>query len=164
MDTLLYKNIVKSAWITCPRWRKFPSTTATQSVIPVKIHRPDVALFPILRVLIRTKSCPTSKSCALSLILTTLVFVSRASTGLAFSRRFVNSKLWRFDRISFALQAWHPACFIMVAQGMSARDEDISKMLKCNTHLGTKNCDVLMEPYVFKRRYDGEFSASVSIQ
>ncbi|KAI0563669.1 40S ribosomal protein SA [Gracilaria domingensis] len=28
-------------------------------------------------------------------------------------------------------------------------------MLKCNTHLGTKNCDVLMEPYVYKRRYDG---------
>lgn len=28
-------------------------------------------------------------------------------------------------------------------------------MLKCNTHLGTKNCDVLMEPYMFKRRNDG---------
>lgn len=41
---------------------------------------------------------------------------------------------------------------------MSAREEDISKMLKCNTHLGTKNCDVLMEPYVFKRRTDGKLS------
>lgn len=38
---------------------------------------------------------------------------------------------------------------------VTPREEDISKMLKCNTHLGTKNCDVLMEPYVFKRRYDG---------
>lgn len=28
-------------------------------------------------------------------------------------------------------------------------------MLKCNTHLGTKNCDVLMKPYVFSRRNDG---------
>jgi len=37
------------------------------------------------------------------------------------------------------------------------REEDVSKMLKCNTHLGTKNCDVLMEPYVFKRRFDGTF-------
>jgi small subunit ribosomal protein SAe len=37
----------------------------------------------------------------------------------------------------------------------STRNEDIAKMLKCNTHLGTKNCDVLMEPYMFKRRNDG---------
>ena len=44
----------------------------------------------------------------------------------------------------------------MVADStMTPREEDISKMLKCNTHLGTKNCDVLMEPYVYKRRYDG---------
>lgn len=35
------------------------------------------------------------------------------------------------------------------------RPDDIAKMLKCNTHLGTKNCDVLMEPYVFSRRVDG---------
>lgn len=35
------------------------------------------------------------------------------------------------------------------------RADDIAKMLKCNTHLGTKNCDVLMEPYVFSRRADG---------
>jgi len=35
------------------------------------------------------------------------------------------------------------------------RDEDIQKMLKCKTHLGTKNCDVLMAPYVHKRRRDG---------
>lgn len=38
---------------------------------------------------------------------------------------------------------------------ITPREDDISKMLKCNTHLGTKNCDVLMEPYVFKRRFDG---------
>jgi small subunit ribosomal protein SAe len=37
----------------------------------------------------------------------------------------------------------------------SSRNEDIAKMLKCNTHLGTKNCDVLMQPYVFNRRSDG---------
>uniref|UniRef100_A0A7S0ZCX1 Small ribosomal subunit protein uS2 n=1 Tax=Timspurckia oligopyrenoides TaxID=708627 RepID=A0A7S0ZCX1_9RHOD len=35
------------------------------------------------------------------------------------------------------------------------RDEDVQKMLKCRTHLGTKNCDVLMAPYVHKRRKDG---------
>jgi len=28
-------------------------------------------------------------------------------------------------------------------------------MLACSTHQGTKNCDVLMEPYVFKTRKDG---------
>lgn len=47
---------------------------------------------------------------------------------------------------------------VAAAATISAREEDISKMLKCNTHLGTKNCDVLMEPYVFKRRFDGSFS------
>lgn len=45
---------------------------------------------------------------------------------------------------------------------MTPREEDISKMLKCNTHLGTKNCDVLMEPYVFKRRYDGVHLINIS--
>mmetsp|Transcript_11790 Transcript_11790/g.20237 ORF Transcript_11790/g.20237 Transcript_11790/m.20237 type:complete len:295 (+) Transcript_11790:171-1055(+) len=35
------------------------------------------------------------------------------------------------------------------------RNEDVQKMLKCKTHLGTKNCDVLMAPYVHKRRADG---------
>lgn len=37
----------------------------------------------------------------------------------------------------------------------ASKEDDIQKMLKCATHLGTKNCDVLMEPYVFKRRVDG---------
>lgn len=44
---------------------------------------------------------------------------------------------------------------------ITPRQEDISKMLKCNTHLGTKNCDVLMEPYVFKRRFDGKMLTSI---
>lgn len=53
----------------------------------------------------------------------------------------------------------------MVAAGqtMTPREEDISKMLKCNTHIGTKNCDVLMEPYVFKRRADGVQLINISI-
>ncbi|CAN8072839.1 unnamed protein product [Agarophyton chilense] len=44
---------------------------------------------------------------------------------------------------------------MVASTALSPREKDISKMLKCNTHLGTKNCDVLMEPYVYKRRYDG---------
>eukprot|EP00178_Gracilaria_changii_P011513 TRINITY_DN326_c0_g1_i3.p4 TRINITY_DN326_c0_g1~~TRINITY_DN326_c0_g1_i3.p4 ORF type:complete len:308 (+),score=59.79 TRINITY_DN326_c0_g1_i3:159-1082(+) len=44
---------------------------------------------------------------------------------------------------------------MVASTALSPREEDICKMLKCNTHLGTKNCDVLMEPYVYKRRYDG---------
>lgn len=43
----------------------------------------------------------------------------------------------------------------VAAAAENSRNEDISKMLKCNTHLGTKNCDVLMKPYVFSRRNDG---------
>ncbi|KAK4529326.1 hypothetical protein CCYA_CCYA01G0183 [Cyanidiococcus yangmingshanensis] len=38
---------------------------------------------------------------------------------------------------------------------LTSRQEDIAKMLACNTHLGTKNCDCLMAPYVYKRRADG---------
>lgn len=49
---------------------------------------------------------------------------------------------------------------MVAATEITPREEDISKMLKCNTHLGTKNCDVLMEPYVFKRRFDGMSSPS----
>jgi len=45
---------------------------------------------------------------------------------------------------------------VSAAAGAS-KEDDIQKMLKCATHLGTKNCDVLMEPYVFKRRVDGTF-------
>ncbi|BAM83354.1 40S ribosomal protein SA [Cyanidioschyzon merolae strain 10D] len=38
---------------------------------------------------------------------------------------------------------------------LASRQDDIAKMLACNTHLGTKNCDCLVSPYVFKRRADG---------
>ena len=36
------------------------------------------------------------------------------------------------------------------------REEDFLMMLKCKTHLGTKNCEALMKPYVFTRRDDGK--------
>lgn len=49
-----------------------------------------------------------------------------------------------------------------VPASKSTRSEDIAKMLKCNTHLGTKNCDVLMEPYVFSRRPDGVHLLNIS--
>lgn len=32
------------------------------------------------------------------------------------------------------------------------KHEDIEKMLVAETHIGSKNCDVLVEPYVWKRR------------
>ncbi|MCO5567658.1 hypothetical protein L7F22_021352 [Adiantum nelumboides] len=38
---------------------------------------------------------------------------------------------------------------------LNATDEDISLLLAANTHIGTKNCEKAMEPYVFKRRPDG---------
>jgi small subunit ribosomal protein SAe len=37
----------------------------------------------------------------------------------------------------------------------ASKQEDIQKMLVCSTHIGTKNCDVLMNPYVYARREDG---------
>jgi hypothetical protein len=39
---------------------------------------------------------------------------------------------------------------------LQATEEDIQLLLAAQCHLGTKNCDKTMEPYVFKRRADGE--------
>ncbi|KZV73544.1 40S ribosomal protein S0 [Peniophora sp. CONT] len=38
---------------------------------------------------------------------------------------------------------------------LSATEEEIQMMLAANCHIGTKNCDKQMEPYVWKRRSDG---------
>lgn len=38
---------------------------------------------------------------------------------------------------------------------LSATEEDIQNLLAAQCHLGTKNCDKQMEPYVWKRRPDG---------
>ncbi|KAG0361882.1 structural constituent of ribosome, partial [Gamsiella multidivaricata] len=39
---------------------------------------------------------------------------------------------------------------------LKATEEDIKLLLSAQSHLGTKNCDVHMEPYVWKRRADGK--------
>jgi len=38
---------------------------------------------------------------------------------------------------------------------LSATDEEIQLLLAAQCHIGTKNCDKQMEPYVWKRRIDG---------
>ncbi|KAF8644819.1 hypothetical protein AX16_008276 [Volvariella volvacea WC 439] len=38
---------------------------------------------------------------------------------------------------------------------LSATEDDISLLLAAQAHIGTKNCDKQMEPYVWKRRADG---------
>ncbi|KAG8720774.1 structural constituent of ribosome [Ceratobasidium sp. 394] len=38
---------------------------------------------------------------------------------------------------------------------LNPTDEDIQLLLSAQSHLGTKNCDKQMEPYVWKRRADG---------
>jgi len=38
---------------------------------------------------------------------------------------------------------------------LSATEEDIQLLLAAQCHIGTKNCDKQMEPYVWKRRQDG---------
>jgi small subunit ribosomal protein SAe len=40
---------------------------------------------------------------------------------------------------------------------LSATDEEIQLLLAAQCHIGTKNCDKQMEPYVWKRRPDGSF-------
>ena len=38
---------------------------------------------------------------------------------------------------------------------LAATDEDIQLLLAAQSHIGTKNCDKAMLPYVWKRRADG---------
>lgn len=38
---------------------------------------------------------------------------------------------------------------------LSATDEEIRLLLAAQCHIGMKNCDKQMEPYVYKRRIDG---------
>lgn len=38
---------------------------------------------------------------------------------------------------------------------LNPTEEDIQLLLSAQAHLGTKNCDKQMEPYVWKRRADG---------
>ncbi|WVR07836.1 40S ribosomal protein S0 [Kwoniella sp. DSM 27419] len=40
-------------------------------------------------------------------------------------------------------------------KALQATEEDIQLLLAAQVHLGTKNCDRTMEPYVYKRRADG---------
>lgn len=42
---------------------------------------------------------------------------------------------------------------------LNATDEDITLLLSAQTHIGTKNCETAMEPYVWKRRPDGACSS-----
>jgi small subunit ribosomal protein SAe len=44
---------------------------------------------------------------------------------------------------------------------LQATEEDIQLLLSAQCHLGTKNCDKTMEPYVFKRRADGKFACGL---
>lgn len=38
---------------------------------------------------------------------------------------------------------------------LSVKEDDIKLLLAAQSHIGTKNCDKQMEPYVWKRRADG---------
>lgn len=40
-------------------------------------------------------------------------------------------------------------------EAFALREEDVMKLLACNTHIGAPNCDFQMEQYVWKRRADG---------
>ena len=47
-------------------------------------------------------------------------------------------------------------CFPKMAD-LPYTEDDIQRMLACQVHLGTKNCDFQMEKYTYKRRAnDGE--------
>lgn len=39
---------------------------------------------------------------------------------------------------------------------LGLKEEDVTKFLACETHIGAQNVDYQMEQYVFKRRHDGK--------
>merc|ERR1711865_793530 len=43
-------------------------------------------------------------------------------------------------------------CFPKMAADLPYTEDDIQRMLACQVHLGTKNCDFQMEKYTYKRR------------
>lgn len=45
---------------------------------------------------------------------------------------------------------------------LAATEEEIQLLLAAQCHIGTKNCDKQMQPYVWKRRHDGEELHDVS--
>ena len=40
---------------------------------------------------------------------------------------------------------------------LALQEEDVTKMLTANTHLGAENTNFQMEQYIFKRRTDGKY-------
>jgi len=50
---------------------------------------------------------------------------------------------------------WAGAMSSKLPSVLSATDEEIQLLLAAQCHIGTKNCDKQMEPYVWKRRADG---------
>jgi len=40
---------------------------------------------------------------------------------------------------------------------LSLKQDDVTKFLACNTHIGAANCDYQMEQYTYKRRADGVY-------
>ncbi|CAE6483689.1 unnamed protein product [Rhizoctonia solani] len=51
--------------------------------------------------------------------------------------------------------AWANAMASKYPAALNPTEEDIQLLLSAQSHLGTKNCDKQMEPYVWKRRADG---------
>lgn len=45
---------------------------------------------------------------------------------------------------------------------LAATDEEIQLLLAAQAHIGSKNCDKQMLPYVWKRRSDGAFLGFLS--
>ena len=39
---------------------------------------------------------------------------------------------------------------------LALREDDVTKFLAAEAHLGTRNCDFQMEQYVYKRKNDGK--------
>jgi hypothetical protein len=46
-----------------------------------------------------------------------------------------------------------------MSAALSQKEKDIQMMLACATHLGSKNADFQMAPYIFKRRNDGQHTS-----
>ena len=62
---------------------------------------------------------------------------------------------------NFSLQMSSPSKLPSV---LSATDEEIQLLLAAQCHIGGKNCDKQMQPYVWKRRADGVFVLILGVE
>lgn len=104
----------------------------------------------------KSRLCRRSSQSSLS---RALRWDSVASLGLYRWTELVDIGFWTLDWLNefrwltFVFKIANMASKLPSVLGLT--DEDVQLLVAAQSHIGTKNCDKQMEPYVWKRRTDG---------